>query len=150
MKPAPGTYALILQSHATARIQIGRWREIDIEPGYYIYIGSAFGPGDVRARFSRHFRANKPNHWHIDYLSEYVTPLAAWVNYEPEKFEHQWAHALFEMSGLSSIQGFGCSDCRCYSHIFHTTAPPAISRFANIVGNEVEVWLSRHCSGLSE
>jgi Uri superfamily endonuclease len=97
MKPEPGTYALILQSHTTARVQIGRWREIDVEPGYYIHIGSAFWPGGVRARISRHCRTDKPKHWHIDYLREFVIPIGVWVSYEPERLEHRWAQAFYDM-----------------------------------------------------
>jgi len=124
MKPGPGTYALILQSQLTASVQIGHWRQIDIEPGYYIYVGSAFGPGGVRARVSRHLRTDKPKHWHIDYLREFVTPLAVWISYEPEQLEHQWAQAFYDKGETSPIQGFGCSDCRCFSHLFYTVATP--------------------------
>jgi len=52
MKSMPGTYALILRSEKRSRIQAGRWREIDVEPGYYIYVGSAFGPGGTRYAFT--------------------------------------------------------------------------------------------------
>jgi Uri superfamily endonuclease len=107
-------------------VQIGRWREIDIQPGYYIYVGSAFGPGGVRARVSRHCRTDKPKHWHIDYLREFVILLGVWVSYEPERLEHQWAQALYGLEKMTPIQGFGCSDCRCYSHLFYTVAIPDV------------------------
>jgi Uri superfamily endonuclease len=119
LQPETGTYALILQSHALTTIQVGRWREMEIQPGYYIYVGSAFGPGGVRARLSRHLREDKPKRWHIDYLRASVTPLAAWVSYQQERLEHRWALAFYHMSEASAIQGFGCSDCNCYSHLFH-------------------------------
>jgi hypothetical protein len=45
LEQAPGTYALILKSESNTCVQIGRWREIKLKPGYYIYVGSAFGPG---------------------------------------------------------------------------------------------------------
>src|SRR5574342_753841 len=124
MKSEPGTYALLLQSHGIAKVQIGRWREIDIAPGYYIYVGSAFGPGGVKARVSRHLQTDKPKHWHIDYLRRFTNPLAVWVSYETERLEHRWAQAFFAMCGMTPIQGFGCSDCRCYAHLFHTDAVP--------------------------
>ncbi|MFQ5579314.1 MAG: DUF123 domain-containing protein [Nitrospiria bacterium] len=54
MKSEPGTYALILQSRSEARGQVGRLGQINLKPGYYIYVGSAFGPGGVQARVSRH------------------------------------------------------------------------------------------------
>jgi Uri superfamily endonuclease len=126
MRPDPGTYALIFQSHANARAQIGRWRGIGIMPGYYVYVGSAFGPGGVRARVSRHLRTDKPRHWHIDYLRDYVTPLAVWISYEPEHHEHGWAQILFDTLEMTPIQGFGCSDCKCHSHLFHTLTKPNI------------------------
>jgi Uri superfamily endonuclease len=124
MKSEPGTYTLILQSASKARVQIGRWRQIDLEPGYYIYVGSAFGPGGVRSRVLRHLRTEKPKHWHIDYLREFVNPLAAWVSYNTQHLEHEWASIFFEMSDITPIQGFGCSDCKCYSHLFHTLTKP--------------------------
>jgi Uri superfamily endonuclease len=89
VKSEPGTYALILQSYSTGKVQIGRLGQIEPVPGYYIYVGSAFGPDGVMARVSRHWRMDKPKHWHIDYLREFVTPLFAWVSYEPVRLEHQ-------------------------------------------------------------
>ena len=82
MKPDPGTYALILQCDLNDRVQIGRLGEIELRPGYYIYVGSAFGPGGVKARVERHWRTDKRKHWHIDYLREHVTPVEAWISYE--------------------------------------------------------------------
>lgn len=127
MKPEAGTYALLLHNHTTARVLIGRWREIDIKPGSYIYIGSAFGPGGVQARVSRHCRTDKPKHWHIDTLRDYMTPAGVWVSYVTERLEHQWAQMLLDMDEIIPIPGFGCSDCKCYSHLFHTATIGAIS-----------------------
>lgn len=129
MKSEPGTYALVLQIHSTGNVQIGRLGQIKLVPEYYIYVGSAFGPGGVRARVSRHWRTDKPKHWHIDHLREFVTPLSAWVSYKPERLEHQWAQLFYKMSGMEAIQGFGCSDCKCYSHLFHTVAAPKVTEF---------------------
>jgi Uri superfamily endonuclease len=126
MKSQPGTYALILQIHAKASVQIGRLRQIDIQPGYYIYVGSAFGPGGVRARVSRHCRTDKPKHWHIDYLCKFAIPLAVWISHETEKLEHRWAQIFYERREMTPIQRFGCSDCKCYSHLFHTVIAPDV------------------------
>jgi len=59
LKSQPGTYALIIQSDSKTCVQIGRWRQIDLEPGYYFYVGSAFGPGGTRARVLRHLHIDK-------------------------------------------------------------------------------------------
>ncbi|MCG8024627.1 MAG: DUF123 domain-containing protein [Candidatus Thiodiazotropha endolucinida] len=56
MNAKPGTYGLVLQADTDTVVQVGRWGAIDIRPGYYIYIGSAFGAGGVLARVSRHCR----------------------------------------------------------------------------------------------
>jgi len=138
MKPDPGTYALILKCDSRARVQVGRLGEIELRPGYYIYIGSAFGPGGVRGRVSRHFREPKTKHWHIDYLREHASPVGVWYSYEPEHLEHLWAQTLHEASGFFPIQGFGCSDCKCDSHLFHTSRFPDFASFANAVGGMIE------------
>ena len=140
MKPDPGTYALILKCDSNASMQVGHLGEIALRPGYYIYIGSAFGPGGVRGRVSRHLREDKPRHWHIDYLREYAHPIGVWHSYEPEHLEHSWAQALYDTSRFSPIRGFGCSDCKCFSHLFHTSTNPDFDSFANAVGGRVQVW----------
>jgi len=129
MNPEPGAYALILRSRSTGKAQIGRWRQVDLELGYYIYVGSAFGPGGVQARVSRHCRLTKSNHWHIDYLREFASPVGAWYSHESNRLEHRWAQVLCEMSGMSSIRGFGCSDCKCHSHLFQTSTAPDLALF---------------------
>lgn len=140
MKSEPGTYALILRSRSPVKAQIGRLLQIDLELGYYIYVGSAFGPGGVQARVLRHCRRRKLHHWHIDYLSEFLSPHGAWYSHDISRLEHQWAEVLFDMSGMSSIQGFGCSDCKCSSHLFHTSTAPDFALFSNIAGAKVESW----------
>jgi Uri superfamily endonuclease len=124
MKPDPGTYALILQSQSNGTIQIGRWGMLDLQPGYYIYIGSAFGPGGVKARVSHHLRMNKRKHWHIDYLRAHVTTVETWVSYATEHLEHVWAGILLELPEVNPVKGFGCSDCKCQSHLFFTMDTP--------------------------
>lgn len=146
MRPEFGTYALILRSDARTRVQIGRWRPIDVEPGYYVYVGSAFGPGGVRARVLRHCRGAKVKHWHIDFLREFAHPLGAWYSHEPEHLEHRWAQILYDIPGFSPVQGFGCSDCRCFSHLYHTVATPDVALFSSIAGGGVQTWGYR-CKG---
>ena len=124
MKPVPGTYALILQCYASKAIQVGRWGQLDLQPGYYIYVGSAFGAGGVRARVSRHLRTEARKHWHIDFLRAHVRPVEARISYEAEHLEHEWAGILLNMPGMTPIRGFGCSDCKCYSHLFFSMNMP--------------------------
>jgi Uri superfamily endonuclease len=104
-------------------------------PGYYVYVGSALGPGGVRARVLRHCRTNKSEHWHIDYLP--MSPVAAWYRHTTECLEHRWAELFSSVMGLSSIPGFGCSDCRCESHLFVAHREPDFAAFAAAAGNVV-------------
>ena len=46
-----------------------RFGKLTLAAGQYAYVGSAHGPGGLRARVGRHLRAEKPLHWHIDYLT---------------------------------------------------------------------------------
>jgi Uri superfamily endonuclease len=140
MKSKPGTYALILKSDLKHSVQVGRWRQIDIQPGYYIYIGSAFGSGGIQARVLRHFRSNKRRHWHIDYLREHLNPVGVWYSHDPRRLEHRWAQTLCSAKGMSPIQGFGCSDCMCYSHLFLIASSPDIALFSRIAKGKIESW----------
>ena len=140
MESKSGTYALILRSQKSTSTQIGRWGRLHIKPGYYIYVGSAFGPGGVRARILRHCRKDKSKHWHIDYLRERVDPIFVWYSHEPRNLEHRWAELLSEMRETSSVKGFGCTDCRCYTHLFALDTRPTLARFTSAVGGQIESW----------
>ena len=54
IEPKPGTYALVLSCSADFDIQIGRLGTMRLQPGYYVYLGSALGPGGLRARIAHH------------------------------------------------------------------------------------------------
>lgn len=138
MKSIPGTYILVLKSHAEGAVQIGRWGIMGVEPGYYIYVGSALGPGGVRSRVTRHWRSEKAKHWHIDYLREILDPWDAWFTYGEERLEHRWANLLLHMDGMKCVPGFGCSDCRCGSHLFQAAVLPDMASFSRAVDDQVQ------------
>ena len=142
MNSDPGTYALIFRSPTKATTLVGRWGEITLERGYYIYVGGALGPGGVRARVLRHCREEKPNHWHIDYLRRFLSPVCAWYIHDRARLEHKWARVFSKMRGISAIQGFGCSDCRCDSHLFHSATKPSRGVFADLCGSEIGSWVA--------
>ncbi|HHP7234280.1 MAG TPA: DUF123 domain-containing protein [Desulfobacterales bacterium] len=137
MDSNPGTYVLILCSYRQGILKVGRWGEIDVEPGYYLYVGSAFGPGGVRARIERHFRTTKRHHWHIDYLRDVAEPMAAWYTHATERCEHRWAQLLGDTAGMIAITGFGCSDCRCRTHLYRSPVEPDFKRFCRAAGGGV-------------
>jgi Uri superfamily endonuclease len=106
-----------------------------MQPGAYIYVGSAFGPGGLRARVSRHLRRNKKIHWHIDYLRQELPVLAVWYAEGDTTLEHTWAKAIGACNLASMpVPGFGASDCRCASHLFYCGCENALENLCETVG----------------
>lgn len=139
MKPESGTYALVYECHEPALAEVGRLGSIALEPGYYVYVGSALGPGGVKARVQRHWRADKRKHWHIDFVAEHLTPVEAWYVHAPLRDEHRWAASLAAQPEMSAVQGFGASDCRCASHFFRLSDSPDRASFARLLGKRVQL-----------
>ncbi len=127
---SPGSYILIMRSTRTSRIQIGRLGQLQVVPGFYLYAGSAFGPGGVAARVAHHYRPAPRPRWHIDYLRQAVDLTEVWYSHEPECREHEWAKALGTLPGVTTpMPGFGASDCRCESHLFHSSEQRSVKDF---------------------
>lgn len=127
-----GTYALILASSSDHTIEIGKLGQLLLQPGYYIYAGSAFGPGGIEARIAHHERIAVRPHWHIDYLRAYLRLNEIWYTYDSGHHEHLWAMVLGRSKGATiPIAGFGASDCRCKSHLYWIRSKPSVRRFRN-------------------
>jgi Uri superfamily endonuclease len=125
-KSDPGTYALLLSSATDAVIRVGQLGDMQVQPGFYVYIGSALGTGGVRARLAHHMRLAERPHWHIDYLHLYTTLEEIWFCYDRKSREHEWARRFGGMRGASvSMAGFGSSDCHCESHLFFFRKRPS-------------------------
>jgi len=115
-----GTYLLLLECSQEAELVIGRLGKMVTEPGYYLYVGSAFGPGGIQARVRHHQRMALRPHWHIDYLRTVAEPVDAWCVYDI-RCEHVWAQALEQFEDtLIALQRFGSSDCGCVTHLFYS------------------------------
>ena len=125
VEPKPGTYALVLRAKSGRSIRIGRLGTLEIRPGFYLYVGSAFGPGGVQARLRHHLKRSTRPHWHIDYLRPATQLVEVWHSHEEAIREHAWAEAIRGMRSASTpLPGFGSSDCRCPSHLsFHSERP---------------------------
>ena len=140
MESQTGTYVLVLKNGVERTIQIGRRGNVLLAAGYYLYVGSAFGPGGVRARVSRHYRCKKKHHWHIDYITEVMDIDVTWYNHGPERLEHDWARALAEMHNTAVVKAIGNSDCHCESHFFYCADRPDCAFFYAAMGDEIELW----------
>lgn len=109
-------------------IQVGRLGQLRLAPGIYLYVGSALGPGGVRARVDRHLRVSKRLHWHIDYLLPAARPSLLFFVYSEQRLEHRWAGQLCKQLQVEiPLAGFGASDCACPAHlIFFAQMPQPI------------------------
>lgn len=114
---APGTYILLLELVHPMRVAIGRRRRFNLEAGLYAYVGSALGPGGLRARLRRHVAASARRHWHLDHLAPLARVRGALVREGPPRLECAWARWVGSQS-TSCVRGFGASDCACAGHLF--------------------------------
>ena len=64
----PGSYLLWLHLRQPQDLTVGRLGRFSFPSGDYIYLGSALGPGGLRARLGRHLQGSGKPHWHIDHL----------------------------------------------------------------------------------
>lgn len=116
-----GAYALMI--HIGREIAFRRSRaEYTIPPDWYIYAGSAYGPGGIRARLRHHFRQDKPIHWHVDHLTVAADALEAVVLERGQ--ECAIVSALTGSPAFRpAVGGLGSSDCRvCAAHLLRFVA----------------------------
>jgi Uri superfamily endonuclease len=143
---ANGTYILIARVSQMKRLGIGSLGEFDIIPGFYAYVGSAFGSGGLRARVGHHLESTAELHWHIDYLLQVAIPVEVWFTTAGRKLEHRWAELLEDAPRCRvPILRFGSSDYHRSrsSHLFYSKRRPSFRWFQqqvmeNFEGVEVE------------
>ncbi len=117
---APGTYVLILRADAPTALTVQRLGSVTLTAGLYAYVGSAHGPGGLRARVGRHLRAGNPRHWHVDYLTAALPVVQVVAAASGTRLECAWVRHLIALNGASvPVPGFGNSDCRahCPAHL---------------------------------
>jgi HEAT repeat protein len=138
-----GTYLLVLRMDTPQIIIVGRLGAIEFPEGWYLYVGSARGPGGLGARLARHHRrlsGSKRFHWHVDYLREHATWHGAWARAFERRLECDWAAALRGLTGATIVAaGFGASDCRCPAHLVHVLALPDDAWFLRTLGAKRQI-----------
>jgi Uri superfamily endonuclease len=140
-----GTYILFAYFDHVATLSIGQLGEFNFPAGYYAYVGSARGPGGLKARLARHLRAGKRPRWHVDYLLELANVTEIWKASSNERLECQWTEALLNVRGARvPVPGFGSSDCGCAAHLLHFQSPPSLKVFRNqLSSTDLTVSVSR-------
>ncbi len=124
----PGTYCLLFSCSKSSQVTIGKLGTYQTQPGYYCYIGSAFGRGGLKSRIRRHLQIDKRKHWHLDYLRPSLTPSSIYYSTDTIKRECIWAKLLLkdEQSSIP-IKKFGSSDCHCPAHLFYYEVKPELN-----------------------
>jgi Uri superfamily endonuclease len=125
-----GTYGLLLRLAEAREIEVGRLGRFVFKASYYLYVGSALGPGGLAARLGRHLVGEKSPFWHIDYLRAVaVVTAVCWLE-SSVRHEHEWATAAQQLpDAMIPVPRFGASDCRCPAHLIYFAQPPALSQF---------------------
>ncbi len=133
---------MLLKLERRERITVGKLGTFDFPAGYYLYVGSALGPGGLRARLARYRRgsegsseansdrASEKRHWHIDYLLQRAQLVEVWGVVSTERLECQWGQVASGLPGARvPVRGFGSSDCRCPAHLIYFSARPGRRQF---------------------
>ncbi len=110
------TYCLIINLTDNSRIKVGKIGDLDFNKGYYVYVGSALN--SLEGRIKRHLRNEKKLFWHIDYLLNSQNSKVEDIIFErsDKKWECVIAKEIAEHG--EPLDKFGCSDCKCQSHLF--------------------------------
>ena len=111
-----GIYLLVVKVKKRVDIKIGALGKINFDKGTYIYIGSA--QNNLEKRIERHLRDKKNIHWHIDHFlnNKVVEIMKVFYKKDRKSGECETANKLLKTE--TPILKFGCSDCRCKSHLF--------------------------------
>jgi Uri superfamily endonuclease len=140
MTAQPGTYALILKNRKTSPLRVGKLGTLGLKPGYYVYVGSAFGAGGLAARIRHHRQIAICPHWHIDYLRAACELIEVWVTTGKSRREHAWATAVAGLPGAElPMRRFGSSDCACETHLFRFQYLPTADQFRKCIRTKVSV-----------
>ena len=110
-----GVYVLLMKLEKNTKIRIGALGEILFEKGYYAYVGSA--QNGLFPRIRRHLSKNKKLFWHIDYFLQYAKIVKIFSKEAGKEDECKTANDIQKIG--RPIQNFGCSDCKCASHLFY-------------------------------
>ena len=130
-EPTRGIYALVLHLEHREEITVGKLGTFTFPPGYYLYVGSALGPGGLEARLARHRRRAKKLRWHVDYLLAHAQLMEVWSTASTDRLECLWAQTAQALPGTEiRVPGFGSSDCRCLSHLIYLERKPTYEEFS--------------------
>jgi len=119
LKDDKGIYCLVVKLSKDTKIKIGELGKINFLKGFYLYSGSAMN--GLMNRISRHRSKQKKLFWHIDYLlkSKYAKIIFAIPIKTDKRLECELNRTVSKLPDATPIKSFGCSDCKCDTHLFY-------------------------------
>jgi len=115
-----GSYCLCVEVTEDVIATVGALGLLTFKKGSYVYVGSAMN--SLEPRVKRHLRTSEGlsgvTHWHIDYLLREPAAkiVRVYIGEGDEKRECLYAGRVAEHG--EPVERFGCSDCRCVSHLY--------------------------------
>ena len=119
-----GIYVILIELDEAKDILVGKKGRFDFQKRCYGYVGSALS--GLERRLGRHLSSIKKPHWHIDYLLSTAETQNIIYAETAERKECTLAQTLSQR--LPAIGGFGCSDCKCPSHLFFCKDKKALEK----------------------
>lgn len=120
-----GVYVLVISVEKDAEMKVGSLGRVLFTKGKYAYVGSA--QSGIESRVRRHMSSKKKSFWHIDYLLGGVGKVTD-VFYSSAKKSRECEIAKSLGKSCVKIERFGCSDCRCDSHLFKIGSMDSVMR----------------------
>ena len=119
-----GTYILIISVIEPSIVHVGQLGELQLQPGTYLYVGSALGTGSTSLthRLARHILKSKPLKWHIDFITTLPHAKVQYVIVveTSHPLECLLSMHIARLDGVGCpLKRFGSSDCsKCESHFY--------------------------------
>lgn len=110
-----GIYVLIIDLPNPTDLVVGSLGPLKFPEGFYAYVGSA--RRNLGSRVNRHLKRKVKLFWHIDFLTAAKKPSSVLPIVGNSDWECEFAGKLKNICDFL-VEGFGCSDCRCSSHLF--------------------------------
>jgi len=117
----PGSYVIIGRLDNDIQLSSGPFSEFELMRGHYGYSGSAFGPGGLFSRISRHLNPDTKRFWHFDHLKASLNFEEILFSSRSVKQECDFIKEIKKMEKVTfPIPRFGAADCRekCPAHLF--------------------------------
>ncbi|MBD3311877.1 DUF123 domain-containing protein [archaeon] len=121
-----GSYCLVINVSEKVVLRVGALGKLSFKV-CYIYVGSALN--SIEKRVERHFSKDKNLHWHVDYLLGGEGVFLHKVFYKELDNKEECIVAGLVSNHVRGVEGFGCSDCSCNSHLFKVSDYTFVKEF---------------------